>query len=584
MKKLNRLFTLIILVLLSFNHLSGQNSSVLFKDGKKQFELGNMEAAKKQFENCIIAFEGSSKFATKIHVDQSFMYLGVIEFHLLNFEQSRKYMEKLVDRNSHSGYVFLKKYYEALEYYTNMDYQKCIKLVNNILLYDVLFVKDDITAFAYSLSASCNEKMGNDTEAFENYATIIAKYKKVPSKGIALSKLGKKEEAIKLMESIIQDDSSIDNYYTLACIYLINNNNKEKALECLNQSLQLGLTSPYYLFIRDDINEIRKSIDFQDLINKYNIKESRNVKDFFQKLETEDYNLAVKIGSLESFNEFLKKYPESIWEKEVINYISEISEWEKLDLNSILDIKEFQSKYPNGLHRNDIHNITIDNTWTRIVNDSNIVEVENFIKNYPSHHKIDEAKIFFYTLFWGDKNVMTDPYTNELKQILGVSSLTDTKFAENISSLILDRETARRIIIQSNAMSFPKLSARYDKLGAFVIGLQMPYNRTTFEEPLVENGFIFKSFYYMGLNYYMLSSRLKPFLTGGNKSYCEFEIAKLKEVQITGISGDEYRKEVEFVVVYEPNEVGRFFIPDSELTKKKSRTFKKYDDGWRIVE
>lgn len=463
MKTLNQIPILVFFALFSYNQLFGQNSSDLFNDGKKQFELGNIEAAKKQFQNCINAFEGSAKLTTKAHVDQSFMYLGIIEFHLLNLEQSRKYMEKLVDRNSYSGYIFLKKYYEALEYYINMDYQKCIKLVNNIILYDVHLYNNDITAFAYSLSALCNEKMGNDSKALDDYATIVTKYKKVPSKGIAFSKLGEKEEAIKMMEEIIKKEDTYDNFYTLACIYALVKN-KEKTIENLEKAFQLGLTSPYYVFIRDEIDDIRKSVEFQNLIQKYNIQMGPSVKEFYLKRENNDYKIATGIGNLESLKGFLNKYPESIWKAAVNDYITEMSEWKMLDKNSILHLEEYLTKYPKGIYSENALDIIETKNWEIAIKDTSINLIESYISSNSNGKFLNQATQIIDNYYWN--RILKNNDTNCLEDYLIHCPLGTHRAM--VQNRLIEKKRSE-IVKDSNSVeveNFIKKHPDYDKINA----------------------------------------------------------------------------------------------------------------------
>jgi len=77
-----------------------------------------------------------------------------------------------------------------------------------------------------------------------------------------------------------------------------------------------------------------------------------------------------------------------------------------------------------------------------------------------------------------------------------------------------------------------------------------------------------------------LNSKVKPFITFNNGCYIIF--ATMKDVNITGITGDDKYKEVQYEIIYTLNSLGEDISYSRGLTRQKSIRFRKFDDGWRI--
>ena len=81
-----------------------------------------------------------------------------------------------------------------------------------------------------------------------------------------------------------------------------------------------------------------------------------------------------------------------------------------------------------------------------------------------------------------------------------------------------------------------------------------------------------------------LLPKIQPFvyIDSGITSAVWISVATLSNVEITGISGEDNYRRVEYIRYYSLNEVGRAISYSKDLTFEGSISFTKYDDGWRI--
>jgi hypothetical protein len=104
-----------------------------------------------------------------------------------------------------------------------------------------------------------------------------------------------------------------------------------------------------------------------------------------------------------------------------------------------------------------------------------------------------------------------------------------------------------------------------------------------YEQKLLANGYIKYEMNYFGLDYYSLTDKILQYKnTGQSQNEIWFKLADLKNINITGITGSDTYKHVEFTITYTPTQIGKSVLEPSELTKEESLSFEKYDDGWRL--
>ena len=82
--------------------------------------------------------------------------------------------------------------------------------------------------------------------------------------------LGQKEKAVEVLDSVLINEDK-GNYYDAACLYSVMGE-KEKALEYLQRSLELGFRRFAHIKRDRDLNNIRNTNEFKMLIKKYETK------------------------------------------------------------------------------------------------------------------------------------------------------------------------------------------------------------------------------------------------------------------------------------------------------------------------
>ncbi len=151
----------------------------------------------------------------------------------------------------------------------------------------------------------------------------------------------------------------------------------------------------------------------------------------------------------------------------------------------------------------------------------------------------------------------------------------------------LSRSSARKIIlndIQTSEKTIDIVLQRQHDLG-YHLGSRFLWNQQSAEQQLMDHGFIrFRRLYYL-VRYFDYTDKIMRHINNERSNpphYYWFKIAELKDVEITGILGEKNHRRVECVLIYEPNEIGNILLDESDLRKKKTFNFSKYDDGWRL--
>ncbi len=151
----------------------------------------------------------------------------------------------------------------------------------------------------------------------------------------------------------------------------------------------------------------------------------------------------------------------------------------------------------------------------------------------------------------------------------------------------LSRGKAKDLILDKKDAKWNSLTltaSLNNGLGGYDIRCSEMSSKDNFQQQLIEAGFIKFKTNYFGINYYDLTTNILPFkiseqFDGG---FFTFKLADIDDVNITGITGNDVYKNVEFTISYKPNEIGKLVLDPSSLTKQLTLAFKKYDDGWRI--
>lgn len=138
--------------------------------------------------------------------------------------------------------------------------------------FSMSIVIDPNYAYAYSSRGDIYMKQGKADLAIADFTKVI-ELEDIPEKyecvHYAYHGLGNDEKAAAAMDSIIsRDPENCHSYYDAACLYS-RMKNKNKAIECLEKSFELGFTRFAHLERDADLDFIRETPEYKALLAKY---------------------------------------------------------------------------------------------------------------------------------------------------------------------------------------------------------------------------------------------------------------------------------------------------------------------------
>lgn len=138
--------------------------------------------------------------------------------------------------------------------------------------FSMSIVIDPNYAYAYSSRGDIYMKQGKADLAIADFTKVI-ELEDIPEKyecvHYAYHGLGNDEKAAAAMDSIIsRDPENWHSYYDAACLYS-RMKNKNKAIECLEKSFELGFTRFAHLERDADLDFIRETPEYKALLAKY---------------------------------------------------------------------------------------------------------------------------------------------------------------------------------------------------------------------------------------------------------------------------------------------------------------------------
>ncbi len=109
---------------------------------------------------------------------------------------------------------------------------------------------------------------------------------------------------------------------------------------------------------------------------------------------------AVEENTIESYKEYLEKYPEGEYAQEAKDEIHELSEavaWEDaVEKNTVESYKEYLEKYPEGEYaqeaKDEIHELSEAVAWEDAVEENTIESYKEYLEKYPEGEYAQEAK------------------------------------------------------------------------------------------------------------------------------------------------------------------------------------------------
>ena len=136
----------------------------------------------------------------------------------------------------------------------------------------ILAIADyDKYSSAYFYKARIYERLGDEAMAKMDYAKVVEleeeseSYRCIP---YAYLSLGEKEKAVEYMEKRLEEEEDKGNLYDAACLYSLMGE-KEKALDYLERSFQKGWRSFVHMDNDSDLDNIRDTQRYKDLVAKY---------------------------------------------------------------------------------------------------------------------------------------------------------------------------------------------------------------------------------------------------------------------------------------------------------------------------
>jgi hypothetical protein len=104
-----------------------------------------------------------------------------------------------------------------------------------------------------------------------------------------------------------------------------------------------------------------------------------------------DWDIALTINTVDSYEEFIKKYPESDFTNEAKTKV-EYLEWEKAVQQNVIAVYEkFMTKYPESAYINEAKEKIESLEWEKATNENNITSYRVFVNKYPESQFVTEA-------------------------------------------------------------------------------------------------------------------------------------------------------------------------------------------------
>jgi CHAT domain-containing protein/tetratricopeptide (TPR) repeat protein len=255
-----------------------------------------------------------------------YLNLNEIERALSDLSRSLRENPTHVESLQARAYIYeqLKRFQDAVTDYDRIialqpdsaaNYINQAKILYKLKQYDDVIVcmnkslklkPDD--AYSYYVLANTQQKKGNTNGAIANYTKVIQyapdapdgyfqramlnnkyhglsaaidDFKKVIEledasgefimKPYVLQYTGKPEEALSLAQKLAEEKNDISNYYNLASIYSLQNDSKN-AVSALSKAIDKGFNEFDQILEDEDLNNIRNSTEFKELLVTYGIK------------------------------------------------------------------------------------------------------------------------------------------------------------------------------------------------------------------------------------------------------------------------------------------------------------------------
>jgi len=139
---------------------------------------------------------------------------------------------------------------------------------------------------------------------------------------------------------------------------------------------------------------------YEDFIKKY--PESEFVEEAHKIVCDLAFNEAKAKNTIEAFENYINKYPESDHIDEAKKMILDIAYNDALKENTIEVYENFIKKYPESEFVEEVHKIVCDLAFNEAKAKNTIEAFENYINKYPESNHIDEAKKMILDIAYND--------------------------------------------------------------------------------------------------------------------------------------------------------------------------------------
>jgi len=95
------------------------------------------------------------------------------------------------------------------------------------------------------------------------------------------------------------------------------------------------------------------------------------------------YKKAGETNTVEKYEEFIQKYPDSEYQSEVKGKIIELEFTKAVGTNTVEKYEEFLQKYPDSKYQSEVKGKIIELEFTKALGSNTVEKYEEFLQKYP---------------------------------------------------------------------------------------------------------------------------------------------------------------------------------------------------------
>lgn len=211
------------------------------------------------------AIESFQKYIELKPDDAAVYYkLGIVYNELKQYDKAIEHYQKTIKLNPNDAFAY---FFLGETYYVQKNYSDAIKAYQKSIELNSVYLKTyKKLADSYRKAEQYESALNYYTIVLENDSTYEDCYVGL---GYTYLQLGNYELALASFEKTIElSPEKPKNYYNITCFYALQNNT-DKALEWMEKSLKKGYDSWEHIATDSDIDSIRDTEKYKELINKY---------------------------------------------------------------------------------------------------------------------------------------------------------------------------------------------------------------------------------------------------------------------------------------------------------------------------